>query len=49
MLLGEYLRTDIDAPALNDSDLNYRYVTLDRFGVEGSYSGINSRVMILLE
>jgi phosphate-selective porin OprO/OprP len=30
-------------------NLNYRYVTLDRFGVEGSYSGIASRIMLLME
>jgi len=30
-------------------NLNYRYVTLDRFGVEGSYSGYVTRVVIVLE
>ena len=30
-------------------NLNYRYVTLDRFGVEGSSSGILTRVVILME
>jgi len=29
--------------------VNYRHVTLDRFGIEGSYEGVVSRVMILLE
>jgi len=30
-------------------NFNYRYVTLDRFGVEGSYSGYVTRVVLALE
>jgi len=30
-------------------NMNYRYVTLDKFGVEGSSSGIASRVVLLME
>jgi phosphate-selective porin OprO and OprP len=30
-------------------NLNYRYITLDRFGTEGSSQGINSRVTLMLE
>ncbi len=29
--------------------LNYRYITLDRFGFEGTSQGINSRLMLILE
>jgi phosphate-selective porin OprO/OprP len=29
--------------------LNYRFVTLDRFGVEGESSGINTRIVLFLE
>jgi phosphate-selective porin OprO/OprP len=30
-------------------NLNYRHVTLDRFGIEGSYSGYVTRVVLVLE
>ena len=30
-------------------NLNYRYVTLDKLGVEGSSQGINTRVVLILE
>jgi phosphate-selective porin OprO/OprP len=30
-------------------NINYRHVTLDRFGIEGSYDGVLGRVVILLE
>jgi len=30
-------------------NVNYRYITLDRFGVEGSSHGIDSRIMLILE
>ena len=30
-------------------NLNYRHVTLDRFGVEGSYSGYVTRVVLVME
>lgn len=30
-------------------NLNYRYITLDKLGVEGSSSGVNARVMLVLE
>jgi len=29
--------------------MNYRYITLDRFGVEGDSSGLNVRVLLVLE
>jgi hypothetical protein len=29
--------------------VNYRLITLDRFGVEGGSSGINARIVLLLE
>jgi phosphate-selective porin OprO/OprP len=30
-------------------NMNYRYITLDRFGIEGTSSGIMTRVLLLLE
>ena len=36
------------SPYLN-LNLNYRYITLDRDGLEGTSQGINSRVTLLLE
>jgi phosphate-selective porin OprO/OprP len=30
-------------------NVNYRYITLDRFGVEGSSQGFDSRIMLILE
>lgn len=30
-------------------NLNYRYIDLDRFGVEGTSSGLNGRVLLILE
>jgi len=30
-------------------NLNYRWITLDRFGVEGDSSGFNSRIVLMLE
>jgi phosphate-selective porin OprO/OprP len=36
------------SPYLNVS-LNYRYITLDRFGFEGNSQGFNSRLMLILE
>ncbi|NOR67912.1 MAG: hypothetical protein GQ528_11210 [Woeseiaceae bacterium] len=30
-------------------NMNYRYITLDRFGVEGNSSGIMTRVLLMLE
>lgn len=30
-------------------NLNYRYITLDRYGIEGNSQGINSRVTLMLE
>jgi phosphate-selective porin len=30
-------------------NMNYRYTTLDRFGIEGDYNGVMSRVLLLLE
>ncbi len=30
-------------------NFNYRWVTLDRFGVEGGSNGFNSRVVLMLE
>ena len=30
-------------------NMNYRYITLDRFGVEGDSSGLNVRVLLMLE
>lgn len=30
-------------------NLNYRYITLDRFGIEGTSSGIMTRVLLLME
>lgn len=30
-------------------NVNYRWITLDRFGVEGDSRGFNSRIVLLLE
>ena len=30
-------------------NMNYRYITLDRFGVEGNSSGFMTRVLLMLE
>jgi len=30
-------------------NVNYRYITLDRYGVEGSSQGFDSRIMLILE
>ena len=30
-------------------NMNYRFITLDRFGVEGDSSGLNVRVLLMLE
>lgn len=30
-------------------DMNYRYITLDRFGTEGTSRGVMTRVLLLLE
>ena len=30
-------------------NMNYRYITLDRFGVKGSSSGIMTRILLLME
>jgi phosphate-selective porin OprO/OprP len=30
-------------------NFNYRWITLDRFGVTGDSSGFNSRIVLLLE
>jgi len=30
-------------------NMNYRYITLDRFGIEGTSSGIMTRVLLLME
>lgn len=30
-------------------NMNYRYITLDRFGIAGDSSGIMTRVLLLLE
>ncbi len=30
-------------------NLNYRHITLDRFGIEGTSSGINTRILLILE
>ena len=35
-------------PTFNFS-MNYRYITLDRFGIEGTSSGIMTRVLLLME
>jgi hypothetical protein len=29
--------------------MNYRYITLDRFGVKGNSSGIMTRILLLME
>lgn len=36
------------SPIFNVS-FNYRWIMLDRFGVEGDSSGFNSRVLLILE
>jgi phosphate-selective porin OprO/OprP len=30
-------------------NMNYRYITLDRFGIEGTSSGVMTRALLLLE
>jgi hypothetical protein len=30
-------------------NMNYRFITLDRFGVEGDSSGLNVRILLMLE
>ncbi|MCP4902036.1 MAG: hypothetical protein GY906_34150 [bacterium] len=30
-------------------NLNYRRITLDRFGIEGTSSGNNTRILLILE
>jgi hypothetical protein len=29
--------------------VNYRYITLDRFGTRGDSSGLNARIMLMLD
>ena len=29
--------------------VNYRYITLDQFGVQGDSSGLNARILLMLD
>jgi phosphate-selective porin OprO/OprP len=53
---GDAGELDVWSAALNwwltpyfNVNLNYRYITLDRFGVEGTSQSITSRIMLVLE